>query len=96
VSARFAAIFLACLAFAPGAFAASPPASSPALWGDLLPPDASAILGELATGDDEARWRAEVRLVELGEAALPALLQLAGSDDPRVRDAVASVLLGMG
>jgi hypothetical protein len=58
--------------------------------------DAPAILPELATDDGEARWRSEVRLVEAGEEALPALLQLARSDDPRVREAVASVLLGMG
>src|SRR5262245_22123124 len=59
-------------------------------------PDVPALLADLQSGDSAKSGRANLELIRIGEPAVPGLVQLLQSDDPRKRSLAASAFWGMG
>lgn len=60
------------------------------------PPDPTVLLADLQSADPEKRGRANLELIRMGEPAVPGLVELLKSGDPRVRSQVAATFWGMG
>jgi HEAT repeat protein len=56
----------------------------------------SALLVDLQSTDSQKSGRANLELIRIGELAVPGLLELFRSPDPRVRNLAASAFWGMG
>ncbi|HET7291334.1 MAG TPA: HEAT repeat domain-containing protein [Vicinamibacteria bacterium] len=85
MTARRFALLLACLALA-GAGCRSKP----------RPPDIPALVADLIGADEAKSGAASLKLVDIGEAAAPALADALRGGDARVRKVVAATLWGMG
>jgi HEAT repeat protein len=60
------------------------------------PPDPGRLVAELRGPDEGRRGAARLQLIALGEAAVPALVELLRSDSPEERLAATNTLWGMG
>lgn len=58
--------------------------------------DAAALVAQLKSTDPEARGKASLAIVRLGEPAVPGLIEMLKSEDPQHRVTAASTLFGMG
>lgn len=59
-------------------------------------PDIGALVAELQSPDQEKSGRANLALITIGEPAVPALVELLKSEDPRARTLAATAFWGMG
>lgn len=59
-------------------------------------PDVAALVAELQSPDQEKSGRANLALITIGEPAVPALVELLKSEDPRARTLAATTFWGMG
>jgi HEAT repeat protein len=59
-------------------------------------PDVAALLSQLDSPDADTRGKASLAIVRLGEPAVPGLVEMLKSEDPRRRATAASTLFGMG
>jgi HEAT repeat protein len=59
-------------------------------------PDVGALVRDLQSTDPQLAGRANLALIGIGEPVVPALLELLGSPDPRVRKVAANTLWGLG
>jgi HEAT repeat protein len=60
------------------------------------PPDATALVADLTSGDEKKSGEARLKLISLGEPAAPALAELLRSGTPDERLLAATTLWGMG
>jgi HEAT repeat protein len=60
------------------------------------PPNVAALIEDLKGADKEKSGRANLALIRAGAPAVPALIELLGTDDPRLRSLALSTLWGMG
>jgi HEAT repeat protein len=58
--------------------------------------DAAALVTQLKSADPEARGKASLAIVRLGEPAVPGLIEMLKSEDAQYRATAASTLFGMG
>ena len=63
---------------------------------DEAGPDIAALVANLKSADQEVSGQANLTLIQIGEPAVPALVELLGSEDERLRARAASTLWGMG
>ncbi len=59
-------------------------------------PNIGGLVADLQGGDPEKVGRANLELIRIGEPAVPALIDMLRSGDPKLRAAAASTLWGMG
>jgi HEAT repeat protein len=59
-------------------------------------PDIPALIADLKSADEEKRGRANLALMDAGEKAAPALIEMLQGPDPAHRAAAARTLFGMG
>ena len=59
-------------------------------------PNVSALIEDLKSTDRERSGRANLALIRVGEAAVPAVLELLNGEDPRLRTVALTTLWGMG
>jgi HEAT repeat protein len=59
-------------------------------------PDIPALIADLKSADEETRGKANLALMDAGEAAVPALIEMLQGPDPVHRARAASTLYGMG
>jgi HEAT repeat protein len=58
--------------------------------------DANALVAQLKSADPEARGKASLAIIRLGEPAVPGLVEMLKSEDTQQRVTAASTLFGMG
>jgi HEAT repeat protein len=63
---------------------------------DEAGPDIAALVANLKSADPGVSGQANLALIRIGEPAVPALVELLGSEDERLRARAASALWGMG
>jgi HEAT repeat protein len=59
-------------------------------------PDLASLVRDLQSPDSTVSGRANLALISVGEPAVPAIAQLLGSEDARIRRTAATTLWGMG
>jgi HEAT repeat protein len=59
-------------------------------------PDIPALIADLKSADEEVRGKANLALMEAGEKAAPALIEMVQGPDPPLRARAAATLYGMG
>jgi HEAT repeat protein len=60
------------------------------------PPNVAGLIEDLKGADREKSGRANLALIQAGAPAVPALIELLNTDDPRLRNLALSTLWGMG
>ena len=60
------------------------------------PPNIAALVEDLKSSDKEKSGRANLALIKAGAPAVPAVMELLSTDDPRLRSLALSTLWGMG
>ena len=60
------------------------------------PPEVSALIADLTSGDEQKSGEARLALISLGEVATPALVELLQGGQPQERIVAATTLWGMG
>jgi len=59
-------------------------------------PDVAALLADLQSPDADKSGKASLAIVAMGDAAVPGLVEMLGSADPKLRNRAASTLWGLG
>jgi HEAT repeat protein len=59
-------------------------------------PDVAQLLADLASSDSEKSGKASLAIVSLGELAVPGLIEMLASPDPKLRVRAATTLWGLG
>ena len=59
-------------------------------------PDAAALIADLSSDDAEKSGKASVTILGKGDLAVPGLIEMLGSPDPKLRSRAATTLWGLG